>query len=160
MPYPGPMIIRIARGAEPNVYYDTNYDFKIGQAIITKEGNDLTFIGTGSSVYWSLMAAKKLDKKGITARVVDMHTFKPLDTEMVLRCAKETGCVITVEEHSKNGGLGGAVAEVLLENRFSGKFKRIGLPDEFAKLGDPMEIYKYYKMDSDSIAQTAELLLR
>jgi transketolase len=160
MTYPGPMVIRIARGAEPNVYHDTNYNFNIGEAIITKEGKDLTIISAGSSVYWSLMGAKLLTQKGIDARVVDMHTIRPLDTKMILRCATETGCVVTVEEHGKNGGLGGAVAEVLAENSFGGKFKRIGLPDEFSVLGDPMEIYKYYKMDPEGITKTITELLR
>ncbi len=89
-----------------------------------------------------------------------MHTIKPLDTEMVLKCAKETGNVVTVEEHSINGGLGSAVAEVLMENGFGGKFKRIGLPDEFAVLGDTDEIYKYYGLDPDGIAKTVAELLK
>lgn len=154
MTYPGPMIIRIARGAEPNVYVDSDYDFEIGKAIEVKEGNDLTIISAGSSVYWSLMGAKELAKKGINARVIDMHTIKPFDKEMIIKCARETGCVVTVEEHSINGGLGGAVAEVLAEASFGGKFKRIGLPDEFSVLGDPMEVYKYYGMDPEGIANT------
>jgi transketolase len=161
MAYKGPMVIRIARGAEPNVYADNNYEFEIGKAIEVKEGNDLTIISSGSSVYWSMMGAKELAKKGINARVIDMHTIKPFDTEMVIKCARETGCVVTVEEHSINGGLGGAVAEVLAEASFGGKFKRIGLPDEFAVLGDPMEVYKYYGMDPEGIARTiCELLDR
>lgn len=154
MTYPGPMIIRIARGAEPNVYADDNYEFEIGKAITVKEGTDLTIISAGSSVYWSMMGAKELAKKGINARVIDMHTIKPFDNNMILKCAKETNCIVTVEEHSINGGLGGAVAEVLAEASFGGKFKRIGLPDEFAVLGDPMEVYKYYGMDPEGIANT------
>lgn len=154
MTYPGPMIIRIARGAEPNVYADDNYEFEIGKAITVNEGNDLTIISAGSSVYWSMMGAKELAKKGINARVIDMHTIKPFDNNMILKCAKETSCIVTVEEHSINGGLGGAVAEVLAEASFGGKFKRIGLPDEFAVLGDPMEVYKYYGMDPEGIANT------
>lgn len=154
MTYPGPMIIRIARGAEPNVYADDNYEFEIGKAIVVKEGTDLTIISSGSSVYWSMMGAKELAKKGINARVIDMHTIKPLDKEMIIKCSRETDCIVTVEEHSINGGLGGAVAEVLAEEGFGGKFKRIGLPDEFSVLGDPMEIYKYYGMDPEGIAKT------
>lgn len=158
--FQGPMVIRIDRGGSPSVYADNDYDFEIGKAIITLPGDDLTIISAGSSVYWSMMGAKRLKEKfGINARVVDMHTIKPLDTEMLLKCAKETKNIVTVEEHSINGGLGGAVAEFLMEAGFSGKFKRIGLPDEFAVLGDPDKVYEYYGMDPEGIAaQIANLL--
>lgn len=136
--YEGPMVIRIDRGGSPQVYADGDYDYAFGKAIETLPGKDVTLVSAGSSVYWSMMAAKKLrEAYGISAQVLDMHTIKPMDTETLLRCAKETGNVVTVEEHSINGGLGGAVAEVLLESGFSGKFKRVGLPDEFAVLAIP-----------------------
>jgi len=160
MEFQGPMIIRIDRGGSPNVY-EGDYDYQIGKAIETLPGTDLTIISAGSSVYWSMMAAKILkDNHGINARVIDMHTVKPMDTEMLLKCANETGNVVTVEEHSINGGIGGAVAEYLLESGFAGKFKRIGLPDEFALLGDPDEVYKYYKMDPQGIADQVVALLK
>lgn len=153
--FQGPMVIRIDRGGSPKVYADDDYEYVIGKAIETIPGNDLTIISAGSSVYWSMMGAKKLkEQHGINARVIDMHTIKPLDVDMIIKCARETGNVFTVEEHSINGGLGSAVAEVLLEAGFSGKFKRIGLPDEFAVLGDPDEVYKYYGMDPDGICKT------
>ena len=160
MEFKGPMVIRIDRGGSPNVYADPNYDYEIGKAIETVPGTDLTIITAGSCVYWSMMGAKILkEQHGISARVVDMHTIKPLDSEMLIKCARETGVIVTVEEHSINGGLGGTVAETLLEAGFDGKFKRIGLPDEFAVLGDPDEIYKYYGMDPEGIAkQIAELM--
>ncbi|MBU2703340.1 transketolase [Sporomusaceae bacterium BoRhaA] len=158
MKYPGPMIIRIARGAEPDVYKNNDYEFTIGKAITIKEGKDLTLIGTGNSVHWSLMAAKELQEKGITARVIDMHTIKPFDTEAVLQAVKATGCVVTVEDQSINGGLGGAVAEVIAEAGILCKFKRIGLPDEFSVIGDPDEIYKYYGLDGHGIAETVTKL--
>jgi transketolase len=153
--FDGPMVIRIDRGGSPNVYADDDYEFEIGKAIETLPGTDLTIISAGSSVYWSLMGAKKLKEKyGISARVIDMHTVKPIDVDMILKCARETGSIFTVEEHSINGGLGSTVAEVLCEAGFCGKFKRIGLPDKFAVLGDPDEIYKFYGMDPDGIAKT------
>lgn len=154
MDYPGPMIIRIARGAEPDVYADNNYEFEFGKAITIKEGEDLTLIGTGSSVYWSLMAAKKLEESGIHARVLDMHTIKPFDKEAVLKAASETGCIVTVEDHSINGGLGGQVAEIIAESDIPTRFKRIGLPDKFAILGEPNEVYEYYGMAPEGIAKT------
>jgi transketolase len=159
MTYPGPMIIRIARGAEPDVYLDNNYDYQIGKSITIKEGKDLTLIGTGSSVYWALMAAKELEESGIHAKVIDMHTIKPFDVDAVLKSAKETGCVVTVEDQSVNGGLGGAVAEVIAEAGITCKFKRIGLPDKFAVLGDADEVYKYYGMHPHGIAETVKKVL-
>lgn len=153
--FQGPMVIRIDRGGSPNVYADNDYEFEIGKAIETLPGTDLTIISAGSSVYWSLMGAKILKEKyGLSARVIDMHTVKPIDADMILKCARETGNIFTVEEHSINGGLGSTVAEVLIEAGFCGKFKRIGLPDKFALLGDPDEIYKHYGMDPDGIAKT------
>jgi transketolase len=161
MEHKGPMVIRIDRGGSPNVYADANYDYSIGKAIETLPGNDVTIISAGSSVYWSMMGAKILKEKyGINTRLIDMHTIKPLDTKMLAKCAQETGSVITVEEASINGGLGSAVAEYLCENSFSGKFARIGLPDEFAVLGDPDEVYKYYGMDPESIATKIAKLLK
>ena len=159
--FQGPMIIRINRGGSPNVYADQDYELVFGKAIETVEGRDLTIISSGSSVYWSMMGAKLLKERyGLSARVIDMHTIKPLDTAMIDRCADETGNVFTVEEHSINGGLGGAVAEYLLERGFRGKFKRIGLPDEFAVLGDPDEVYRYYGMDPEGIARTVAACMK
>ena len=159
--YEGPMVIRIDRGGSPQVYANGDYDYAFGKAIETLPGKDVTLVSAGSSVYWSMMAAKKLrEAYGISAQILDMHTIKPMDTETLLRCAKETGNVVTVEEHSINGGLGGAVAEVLLEAGFSGKFKRVGLPDEFAVLGDTDEVYRYYGMDPEGIARTVKELLK
>ncbi len=159
--FQGPMIIRINRGGSPNVYADQDYELVFGKAIETVPGSDLTIISSGSSVYWSMMGAKILKERyGLSARVIDMHTIKPLDTAMIDRCADETGNIFTVEEHSINGGLGGAVAEHLLERGFQGKFKRIGLPDEFAVLGDPDEVYKYYGMDPEGIARTISALMK
>lgn len=156
----GPMVIRIDRGGSPNVYANPDYEYEFGKAIQTLEGSDLSIISAGSSVYWSLMGAKILKEKyGISARVIDMHTIKPMDYDMLDKCVKETKNIVTVEEASINGGLGGGVAEYLCEREFNGKFKRIGLPDEFAVLGDPDEIYKYYGMDPAGIAETINKLM-
>ena len=160
MKHEGPMVIRIDRGGSPNIYADTDYEFTIGKAIETLPGNDVTIISTGSSVYWSMMGAKILkEKHGINARLIDMHTLKPLDTDMIAKCANQTGNIVTVEEASINGGLGSAVAEYLCENGFKGKFLRIGIPDEFALLGHMDEVYKYYGMHPEGIAEkTAKML--
>ena len=111
---------------------------EFGKAIEVLPGTDVTIISAGSPVYWSMMGAKKLKEEyGISAQLIDMHTIKPLDTEMILKCAAQTGNIVTVEEHSINGGLGSAVAECLLENGFAGKklFRRI-VYDSKCK-GDP-----------------------
>ena len=145
----------------PAVYADNDYEFTFGKAIETLPGTDVTLIATGSPVYWSLMAAKKLkEEHGISARVIDMHTVKPLDKDMILKCARETGNIVSVEEHSINGGLGSAVAETLMEAGFNGKFRRVGLPDEFAVLGETDAIYHYYGMDPEGIAKAALELLK
>jgi len=159
--FQGPMVIRIDRAGSPAVYADNDYEFEFGKAIEVLPGTDVTIISAGSPVYWSMMGAKKLKEEyGISAQLIDMHTIKPLDTEMILKCAAQTGNIVTVEEHSINGGLGSAVAECLLENGFAGKFKRIGLPDEFAVLGETDAIYRYYGMDPDGIARTTAELLK
>ena len=153
--FKGPMIIRINRGDAPNEYANNDYDFEFGKAIEAKPGKSLTIIGTGTPVYWSLRAAKILEEQyGYeSVRVIDMHTIKPLDVDMIDKCARETGNVFTVEEASINGGLGSAVAERLCEIGFGGKFRRFGLPDEFCVLGEIDEIYKYYGLDPESIAK-------
>lgn len=160
--FQGPMVIRIDRGGSPSVYADQSYPFAFGKAIETVPGRDVSIISAGSSVYWSMIGAKLLrERYGISARVIDMHTIKPMDYAMLDRCAEETGNIVTVEEASINGGLGGGVAEYLLERGFKGRFKRIGLPDEFALLGGTDEIYRHYGMDPEGIArQVYELLQR
>lgn len=156
--YEGPMIIRIDRAGSPNVYAE-DYKYEIGKAIELMEGTDASIISTGSNLYECMMAAKALKEEGISVGILDMHTIKPLDTDAIIRIANKTGVVVTVEDHSINGGLGGAVAETLMEAGFNGKFKRIGMPDKFSVLGDPDEIYKFYGMDRTGIAKTIKELL-
>ncbi|MCP1103336.1 transketolase [Aequitasia blattaphilus] len=156
--YEGPMIIRIDRAGSPDIYAG-DYDFEIGKAIDLIEGDDATIISTGSSLYECMMASKILKDEGISVGVLDMHTIKPLDTEAILRVANRTGNIVTVEDHSINGGLGGAVAEVLCEASYKGKFKRVAMPDQFSVLGDSDEIYAYYGMDRKGIVATIKKML-
>lgn len=158
MTYDGPMIIRIDRAGSPNVYAE-DYKYRIGKAIDVLEGNDVSIISTGSNVYECMMAAKILSEDGISVGVLDMHTIKPLDEDAIIRVAQKTGVVVTVEDHSVNGGLGGAVAEMLCEAGYHGKFKRIGMPDQFSVLGSPDEIYKFYGLDRTGIAKTIRTLI-
>ena len=157
--FQGPMIIRINRGGSPNVYASDDYELEFGKAIETYPGTDLAIISCGSEVYEALMAARILKEKGISARVIDMHTIKPLDYDMIEKCASEVGVIIAAEEASINGGLGSAVAEYLAERGYSGKFARIGIPDEFALLGSLPDVYRHYEIDAEGIAKKALELL-
>jgi len=152
--YPYPVYIRVGRNAVPNVYENENIDFKIGKANLLLDGDDLTIIGTGETVYHCLQAGKKLHEQGIKARVIDMHTLKPFDREIVEKAARETGKIITVEEHSIYGGLGGTVAEIVSQT-CPVKMKILGIPDENAIHATSPEIFKYYGIDTEGILKTA-----
>jgi transketolase len=152
--YPYPVYIRVGRNAVPNVYENENVDFKIGKANLLLDGNDLTIIGTGETVYHCLQAGKKLQEQGIKARVIDMHTLKPFDKEIVEKAALETGRIITVEEHSVSGGLGGAVSEIVSQS-CPVPVRILGIPDEYAVHGKPLEIFQYYGIDAEGIFKTA-----
>jgi len=154
----GAMYIRLGRGRDPAVYDHPPAEFALGKAIRLREGRDLTIIATGAQVHPSLGAAEKLSALGIQARVIDMHTISPIDVEQIRAAACETGAVLTVEEHNITGGLGSAVAEVLVDcDRLP--FARHGVPDEFAPIGPPAALYAHYRLDSDGIASRALELL-
>lgn len=110
----GPVYLRLSRAAAP-VIFDDSYKFEIGKGVTISDGSDVTLIGTGYMVQKSMEAAELLKAEGISARVIDIHTIKPIDRELLIKCAKETGAVVTAEEHSIYGGLGSAVAEVLVQ---------------------------------------------
>jgi len=157
--YPHPVYIRVGRNAVPNVYQSEELQFKIGVANLLLDGGDLTIIGTGETVYHCLQAGKKLHEKGINARVIDMHTLKPFDVEIVINAALETRRIITVEEHSIFGGLGSAVAEVVSQ-AFPVPLRILGIPDENAIHGTPLQIFKHYGIDQDGIFETAMKMLQ
>jgi len=152
--YPHPVYIRVGRNAVPNVYENENFEFKIGKANLLLDGNDLTIIGTGETVYHCLEAGKRLHEQGIKARVIDMHTLKPFDKEIVEKAARETGKIITVEEHSISGGLGGTVSEIVSQNH-PVPMRILGIPDENVIHATPLQIFKYYGIDADGIFETA-----
>lgn len=156
--YPHPVYIRVGRNAVPNIYEDGNFEFTIGKANELLTGNDLTIIGTGEMVYHCLQAGKELAKQGINARVIDMHTLKPFDKEIVLKAATETGRIITVEEHSIFGGLGSAVTEIVSQAN-PVPVRILGIPDEFSIHGKPLEIFHHYGIDSEGIIKTAKELV-
>ncbi len=157
--HPGAMYIRLGRGRDPEVYSEVPSGFAIGKAIRLRDGQDLTIIATGSEVRPALDAAEILAMDGILTRVVDMHTIKPLDIDEISAAARETMAILTVEEHSVIGGLGSAVAEVLvgLERL---PFERHGIHDEFAPVGPPDSLYAHFKLDAQGIETTARALLQ
>tara|TARA_B100000315_G_scaffold258004_1_gene308736 strand:- start:739 stop:1668 length:930 start_codon:yes stop_codon:yes gene_type:complete len=127
----GPVYLRLATGGTP-VIYKEDYDFKVGRGVILREGTDLAIIGTGGILYDAVQAADELIKQGISVRLINIHTLKPIDEEIILKAARDTKAVLTVEEHSIAGGLGGCVAEILIENNKAPLlFKRLGLNDVF-----------------------------
>lgn len=154
--YPKPIYIRIPRGEEPLVYEEGyDYDYEIGKAIEIKEGKDLTIIAAGMGVFNSIQAARHLEEKGLDVGVIDMHTIKPIDKEAVIKAARRTGNIITVEDHNILGGLGSIVADVLMEAGVPARLRKIGIPDTFVEYGYPEELYPYYGMDANGIAKTA-----
>ena len=148
--YEGPVYLRFGRLALPVIHDETDYTFEIGKGEVLREGRNLTIVATGAMVSNSLEAAEKLAIDGIDAKVINIHTIKPLDEELIIEAAKETGRVITVEEHSVIGGLGSAVCDALALKAPTPVLK-IGINDTFGESGPAVELLKKYKLDADSI---------
>ena len=148
----GPVYLRFGRLAVPVINDRPDYRFELGKGVVLREGKDLTIIATGLPVNNCLEAAEKLAADGIDAKVINIHTIKPLDEELVTAAAKETGKVVTVEEHSVIGGLGSAVCDVLAEKAPT-KVMKIGINDTFGESGPAVELLKKYGLDSESIYQ-------
>ncbi len=156
--YVGPVYLRFGRLAIPVINDEATYKFELGKGIILKEGMDVTIIATGLCVNESLEAAKLLEAEGIDAEVINIHTIKPLDEELVIASAKKTGKVVTVEEHSIIGGLGSAVCDVLSEKAPT-LVKKIGINDCFGESGPAVELIKKYELDSESIAKSVRAFM-
>lgn len=146
----GPCYLRFGRLAVPVINDNDDYKFEIGKGIVLREGKDVTLIASGLEVAETLAAAEKLAADGIDAKVINIHTIKPLDDELVIASAKETGKVVTIEEHSVIGGLGSAVCDVLSEN-YPVKVLKIGVQDTFGESGPAKELIKKYELDSEGI---------
>ncbi|MCI5622378.1 MULTISPECIES: transketolase family protein [Anaerostipes] len=155
----GPVYMRFGRLAVPVINDTPDYKFEIGKGNVVKEGTDVAIIANGLCVAEALEAAKKLEADGISAKVINMATVKPLDNELVLAAAKETGKVVTVEEHSVIGGLGSAVCDVLSENLPTPVLK-IGVNDEFGHSGPAVELIKEFGLDGDSIAEKVKAFVK
>lgn len=154
----GPMFIRISRMPVPNVH-PVGYQFQIGKAAILRPGNDVTLIANGVMVTRALAAADTLAEQGINARVVNMSTARPLDTEAVLAAAAETGAIVTVEEHTVYGGLGSAVAEVVVQHG-PVPMRILGVPGVFAPTGSAAWLLEYFGLTADGIATAAQELIK
>ena len=150
--YVGPVYMRFGRSAVPVINDNPDYHFEIGKGILLKEGKDVTVIATGVCVSEALAAAQNLKADGIDAEVINIHTIKPLDRELVLASAKKTGKVVTVEEHSVIGGLGSAVADVLAETGVA-TLKKIGVQDVFGESGTAAQLLHKFGLDAEGIGK-------
>ena len=150
--YKGPVYLRLGRLAVKTVTGGADYSFTLGKAATMRDGKDATIIATGMMVQLALEAAEKLAGQGVNARVLNMHTIKPLDADAVLAAARETGAIVTAEEHNVLCGLGGAVAELLSQN-YPVPVMRVGVNDVFGKSGAPEDLLKRYNLTSDAIVE-------
>jgi transketolase len=156
--WPGPVYYRFCRNEVP-VVFDESYAAQIGRANQVRDGDDVTLIGIGTLLARCLEAANELAGRGIQARVLDMHTIKPLDSDAILAAARETRAIVTAEEHTILGGLGGAVAELIAEAGLAVPIRRIGLNDRFAESGPYFEMLDKFGMSAHSIACAAQELV-
>ncbi len=150
---PGPFYVRLSRVKFPRITPE-GYRFEIGKGLVLREGGDVTIVGIGYMVHFCLEAAGILEKEGVAATVIDMASLKPIDADLIAEAAGDTGALVTAEEHSVIGGLGGAVAEVLGE-RSPAPLERIGVPDCFGVSGEPEELFKHFGMLPQDIAAAA-----
>ena len=155
----GPVYVRFGRLAVPVINDNPDYKFEIGKGIVLREGKDVTIVATGLEVSESLAAAEKLAADGIDAKVINIHTIKPIDEELIVAAAKETGKVVTVEEHSVIGGLGSAVCDVLSE-KLPTPVLKIGVMDTFGESGPAVELIKKYGLDADSICEKVKAFVK
>ena len=153
--YEGPVYLRFNRLGIPYIYDEEKpFKFEIGKGYQLKDGKDVTIIAVGDMVYEALRASDILSKKGISARVIDMPSIKPIDEDLIINSAKETGAVVTAEDHNIMGGLGGAVSEVLIEN-CPVPMIRVGVNDIFGRSGSREELAKAYGLTGENISKAA-----
>ncbi|MDV4152507.1 transketolase family protein [Clostridium sp. AL.422] len=150
--YDGPCYVRLGRAAVNIINNQSTYEFQIGKGVTLAEGNDVTIVATGIMVDVALEAKEELKKDGINARIINIHTLKPIDKEILVKAAKETGAIVTVEEHSVIGGLGSAVAEVLTEE-IPVPVLKVGVQDVFGESGLPDQLLKAYGLTSDNVVE-------
>ena len=155
----GPVYMRFGRLAVPTIFDKETYKFEIGKGIVLSEGTDVSIIATGLLVPEAIKAGEMLKEKGISAEVINIHTIKPIDVELITKTAKKTGAVVTAEEHNIIGGLGSAVAEVLVENA-PVPMERIGTRDVFGKSGKPAPLLKKFGLTAEDIVEKALCVIK
>jgi len=153
----GPVYLRLGRLDVPVIYED-GAQFQIGKGVQLKDGNDLTIIASGFMLDPAIKAAEMLKEEGISARVIDIHTIKPIDSDIIIKAAKETGAIITCEEHNIFGGLGSAVSEVVVKN-YPVPMEMVGLEDTFGESGKPYELVEKYGLTPENIFKKSKILL-
>ena len=142
------------------VYQPGEVDYQVGKAIETRAGKDITIIACGVMVSQAVDAANSLEKEGVSVRVLDMHTLKPVDEDAIVKAAKETGGIITLEDHYTIGGLGSAVAEVIADKNLDCKFKRMGIPQLYPGFGDGPELYDKYGFGLEGTVEALRTMLK
>ena len=157
--YAGPVYLRLGREPFPVITDYFNTPYKIGKAVTMADGSDVTVIGTGIMVQEAMKAHEELKRQGVSARVINLHTVKPIDAETIIKAAKETGAIVTAEEHTVVGGMGGAVAEVLVRE-CPVPMRMVGMQDRFGESGEAAELMKYFGLDSAGIVKAAKEVLK
>jgi transketolase len=158
--WPGPVFIRMGRGFEPLHYQDENYGFRIGKAVQIADGTDITIICCGVTVFHAAEAARELKANdGLSVRVLNVHTIKPIDVDAITKAVTETRRILVVEEHNVLGGLGSAVADVIAASGKGCAFTKVGLPDCYSEVGYPEDLYAHYKLDTNGIIEKVRELL-
>lgn len=156
----GPVYLRLGRSVEPAVHQSIPADFRIGKADLLRPGKDISIFACGPAVYYALSAAERAEKHGISVRVINMHTLKPLDTEIILKAIIETRRLITAEDHSVIGGLGSAVASVIAESAMACRFKKLGHPDTFSPMGIPEDLIHRAGFDDDGMLTAISQMMK
>jgi transketolase len=151
----GPVYLRLGRLSVPVLYDEDTYSFELGKGVTISDGRDVTIIATGLMVHIAVEAGLLLAGEGIKARIIDIHTIKPIDKDIIIKAAKETGAIVTAEEHNIYGGLGGAVAEVVAGN-YPVPVKIVGIQDKFGKSGKPDRLMEMYNLTAANIAEKAK----
>jgi transketolase len=162
MDYPHPMYVRLAQGKQDRVIYEPGTrEYKIGGGLTAREGKDITIFSHGEMVFESLEAASDLEKAGISARVVDMYSIKPVDKDLILKCVKETGNVLVLEDHLMDGGLASVISDTMADaGVYPKKFKRMGIPQIYAGFGSGPEQRKKYGYDKDAAVAAVKAMLK
>ena len=158
--YNRPVYIRLTGGTNNEIVYKNNYDFEIGKAIIISKGFDVTFIGIGETVQRAVLASKILQKENISSTVVSMHTLKPFDENTFLKSLEKSKVLISLEEHSINGGLGEKCASIISQKNIKIPFKIIGIPDEYMLNGSQQDVLDHYDMKPEKLSNIAKMMLK